>query len=194
MLGKPQDDRRHEDRVGDRILLHGLQELLHVKPRHRHHRGPLVKRPAHDDHHAVDMVERQQPQHDIALPHFIFGYRRRRDTLRDIRHEVVVRQHHPLGKAGRAARIGQHHQVLLGVNLHRRKLPVTLEQAPKRGRAFRLAKDKDLLYAAHFLCRRQRIGQKQRDRQNVARACILELVRQLVCRVKRVDRGVDRPQ
>ena len=44
-----------------------LEELLHIKTAHHHLRGPCIEGALHQDHHAVDVEERQVYQKDVML-------------------------------------------------------------------------------------------------------------------------------
>ena len=126
MFGEAQHDWRNH--IGERhsVLLHDLQALLHVESRHRHDRRAHVQAQVHDDHHAVDVKEGQHAQHGVV---FVDVQAARR--LEDVGHEVVVRQHHALGQAGRPARVRQRDDLSPRVDRDRRRGAAPSEQRRK---------------------------------------------------------------
>ena len=113
------------------------QELLEVEPRHRDDRDPGTQAGVHEHLHAVDVEERQDGDERLVLADVRAG-----EHLRDIGHEVAVREHHALVHAGRARRVRQHHDGV-GVDRHLRG-ERSAEQRGDRQRALGLAEHEDL--------------------------------------------------
>lgn len=92
------------------VLLDGLQEVLRVEARHQNDRGALVQPDAHEDHHAIDVVQRQHGDHPILSAHarVMLGIARGLERVSD---QVAVAEHHTLWDARRPTRIRQHAKV-----------------------------------------------------------------------------------
>ena len=116
--------------------------------------------------------------------------------LQDVGHQVAMGEHHALGQAGGAARIGQRHEVVgPGGGAGRDRCRVAVEQRRERHRAVLgvVAEDVELLHAGAG-------GGGARAIEDVGRAhqcpCagVLELEGELVDRVDRVDRRAHRAE
>ena len=127
--------------------------------------------------HAHDDVVVREPRH-------------RSERLVHVGDEVVVREHHALGEAGGAARVGQDHEVFAGVDRHVGHRPVLFQERGEGSGARGLPEDEHLLdaRAAGGL---SRLVEERGDGQEEAGATVRELVLQLLDGVRRVDRGDD---
>jgi hypothetical protein len=135
--------------------------------------------------------ERQEGRHHVALVGaFPVGHP---EALAEVGDDIVVREHHALGKPGRPARVGQRHDVVLDVDLHRRWRGRRVEQLGERSSAVGGAEHEDLLDPRP---RGRLVGlvEERPDRDQKAGAGVLELLAQLVRRVQRIDRRIDPAQ
>jgi hypothetical protein len=107
MLRQREDNRRHEVRPRDFVVLQNLEELLQVEPRHRDDGHALIQAQVQDDQHPVDVIERQHADHALVG----LKVHTRPQHLHHVRHEVAVGEHHAFGQPRRAAGVGQHDQV-----------------------------------------------------------------------------------
>ena len=157
------------------------EELLEVEPRHRHDRGAGGQTHVHEHLHAVDVEERQHRDERLVL---VEGDHRCR--LREVGHQVAVGEHHALGQAGGARRVGQHHHVV-EVDGHLLGQRVA-EERRQGGHSVRLADHEQLLHRGVL----HGLGgdlEEHRDRDQPGRAGVDELVVHLAGRVGGVDRG-----
>ena len=161
------------------VLLDQVEELLEVEARHRDDRRARAKALVQDHRLPVDVEEGQDAEEDVVL-----GDPERVLDLHEVRDEVLVREHHALGQAGRAARVRQDREVVArDVDVGR--IRGIAHQLGERRRALGLADDEDLLDARR-LGRLRRDVQELRDRQEVLRPGVLELVLELAGGVERV--------
>ena len=89
---------------GDAFLNQKSAQLLHIEARHQNERGTEGERKRQRDGESVDVIQRQEAEHDII------GQERRgiwTEDLIDIRNQIVVRQHDALGQSGSAAGVGK---------------------------------------------------------------------------------------
>jgi hypothetical protein len=101
-LGQREDDRRHEVGLRRAVGLDQLQVALEVEARHRHDGGAVAQDRVHHDVQSVDVEERQDADERVVLRHGLL-----RGRLQDVGHEIAVAEHHALGQARGAARVGQ---------------------------------------------------------------------------------------
>ena len=184
MLGQREHDRRSQEEARDPVLLHRLQEGLQLEARHAHDGGAAVEALVHDHVHPVDVEEGQDRQDLLVLVDVLDDL-----GLDQVGDQVAVRQHHALGEAGGAAGVGQRDQVLGRVDIDRGRL-AQAEQGGEGGDALGLAEHRDLL-DARLACRLARLLQQRRHRQQQLGLRVLELERDLVGGVERVQSGVD---
>jgi hypothetical protein len=185
VLGQRQDDGRDQERPVDPMLLHGLQERLEVELRHRDHGAALVQRRVQQHDHPVDVEERKNADHPIALPDQIEG-----GDLAEVRHEVVVGEHHALRQPGGPAGIGKDGEVPSRVDVHRRRLAPRPQQVGERRGALGLPEHEHLVDPGLLRGLRGAV-QEGRHRQQVPGAGVLELEDDLIRGVQRVDRADD---
>ena len=122
MLRKPHDDRRSEEKPRDAVLLDGLQERLQLEPGHGDDRRAPVEAHVHDHGHSVDVEERENGDQLLLASDVEHGA-----GLHKVGDEVAVGEHHALREARCSARVGQHDEVLGGVDRGCRRLPVDEE-------------------------------------------------------------------
>ena len=102
-------DHRHH---GDAFLNQKSAQLLHVEARHQNQRGAERQRKSQRHGESVDVVERQEAEHDVVRREHR-GIRA--ENLINIRDQVVVREHDALGQSGGAAGVGKRGDGLGGI-------------------------------------------------------------------------------
>ena len=182
MLGEGQHNGGHQEQSCDAQGLGQLQHLDHVESGHRHDRGALGQPEVHQYGHAVDVEERQHREDDLVLAHVdgAFG-------LDEVGHKVAVGEHHPLGKAGGARRVGQRHDGLGGVDGHLARDGRT-EQVGQGGPAVLRGTDEHALGDVHRITGGGGGLGEQSDGDHPLGLGILELKRQLFCAIGWVER------
>ena len=123
------------------------------------------------------MKERQHGDHAVVLP-FILAEAVVSD-LADVRDEVSVREHHPLGQSRGAAGIRERDEIDGGLDGGLGRLASRAQQRGERRRAAGLAVDEALLHAGP-LGRGGRPLQQRRHRDQQTGAAVLELGRELL--------------
>ena len=184
VLGERERDRRDDIRAGDAVLGDQAEELIEVEAGHRHDRRAGAQTLVHDHRHPVDVEERQHADQGVV------GLDRERVLdLPDVGDQVRVREHHPLGQAGGAARVGQHRQVGGRVDLDLGRRVGVAEQVAERLRPLGLPEHVELVGDPGPLGRLpSRLVERRHGDQDL-RARVLELVGELVRGVERVGRG-----
>ena len=87
------------------------EQLRNVEARHQQQRSSQREHRVQDDVEAVDVIERQEAESHVVGGNFAgVGS----DELKDVGHQVEVREHHALGKAGGAAGVGKRGEGLIG--------------------------------------------------------------------------------
>ena len=71
------------------------EELAEVEASHHHQPCARMQRGVEQHRHSVDVEERQHGEDHVLGDHPV-----QRPDLRDVRHQVAMRQHHALGVAG----------------------------------------------------------------------------------------------
>ena len=192
MLHQTEHDGRHQRQDRDPVLLDELEELLEVEARH-HDDGAAIGEPEHHDHdHAVDVKERQHRHDDVPLAEAVEVAHAL--ALAEIRHQVVVRQHHALGQARGAARVRQHDDVVARVDGDRGRLVPVLHELREGPGARSIAEHEDVLDAAGLRRRFLRLVEEGRHRHEEPGPRVHELLGQLVGRVERIGGGDDAAQ
>lgn len=148
------------------------------------------------------MVEGKESQNSIALPVFapVPGQVTRLPNPQhlDIRHDILMAQHHPLRMPSRPRRVYQERQVLLRIQLYP-PIPRRPRRIPYRRKVLESIllipplphQDDPIQRHARLLRRLLRHAQARRLRHQRLRARILQLEGQLVGRVSRVGGGED---
>ncbi len=188
MLGQGQGDRRHHVHDRHAVLLYQLQVLLEIEAWHRHHRRALNKAEIEKRDDAVDVEERQKRQYGVLRGHQR-GIRDAPDRAQ-LRDEVVMGDHHPLGNPGRTARVRQRDEILARVDLDNRRPGFVRQQGSKGRRPFGFAEDEDFLHF-RFYGRFFRRGEERCDGQEKACPGIRKLLGEFARRVQRIDGGHD---
>ena len=111
VLRHREDDGRGDVGPRDPVLLEHVDELRQVEPRQDDDRGALPQRDVHQHGHAVDVEEREDGDDPVLGAHRVQGV-----DLPQVHADARVGEHHALGQAGRAGRVGQHGDVLGGVD------------------------------------------------------------------------------
>ena len=166
------------------MFLEQLEEPLEVEPRHRHNGAASADGAAHDHHHAVDVVERQNADQDLLVGQLLDQV-----GLAQVRDQVSVGQHDPFRQPGRAARIGQGDHVFVRVDVDVWWLAAPRRQRAERRGPLRLSEDEDL-FDLRAGRRRGRFVQKLRNRDQEPCFGVEQLPFQLVGCVEGVDRRV----
>lgn len=166
------------------MLLHEFEELFKIELRHGHDSPAHMQHQAHHDDHPVNVIERQNADHDIVVVKIDVDER-----LRDIGCEIAMREHDAFGQPGCAAGIGQHNQIIradqdIGGRIVRR------HERGKGRRVFRLAKDENLFHAG-FMLGLKRFGDERRDGDEIPRPAVVQLGRHLSGGIERIDRRDD---
>ena len=111
-LCESEHHRWHGEEAGDLVLGHEFEGLLHVETGHGEHGDTVGEHAVHQDLHAVDVEERQSGKADLVV-----GVDEHVLHLRNVRHQVVVGEHHAFGKTRRARRVRQRHYVIAHIDL-----------------------------------------------------------------------------
>ena len=132
ILCESQPDRRHREQHCNSMSRHETQEFVHVETSHHYLRRARSYRAVHQHVHSVDMKQRQVRQDDVVLRQRGFLSLSRHE-LSDVRGEVVVGKHHPLGQSGSPGRVGKRRQVALRVYLYvGRRVRRAFQESPER--------------------------------------------------------------
>ena len=181
MTREREHDRRDDEQVRDAVLLNGAEHSFEVEPRHRHDGAPVPKRVVEDDDEPVDVEEREDAEGHLTL----VGAQMRTE-LTEVRDDVLVREHHAFAHSGRPARVRQRDDILGGIDRHRRRFLIRLQQVRERA----LAEDENVL----DVCADGRFPgllDERRRGDDEARPGVAQLETQLVRRKQRIRRVHD---
>ena len=167
------------------VGLQHVQELFQLEARHDDDGRSFEETRVHDDVHAVDVEERQDGDQRVLFRDAINFFK-----LAQVSDHVVMRQHHTLRHAGRAARIRQRNDVFARVDFNLRHNSFALKQRGKRRCARRFTEDENLLHLGALTCLQCFVNQL-RNGQQIFHTRIIKLMSQFVCGVKRIDRRDD---
>ena len=172
MFAERNHDWRHDVRARDWPVLQHLQEHFEIELRHRDDRRRAHEAMHQDDHHPVDVKERQHAEQRRHLDVFD------RLDLIQLRDDVAMGEHHALRQAGRPGRVGQHHEIVGRIDLHRRRILVDHDGRERRQPRHLVDRDQlDRFF--RFRDRRLRLVREARDREENRDAAIGQLERQL---------------
>ena len=94
---QPDPHRRHRVQLRNLMRLHQPQHLLHIEPPHQHLRPARRDNRIHQHLHPVYVKQRQMRQQNVILSH-LQRLPRPLHKLPQIRRQIIMRQHHPLGQ------------------------------------------------------------------------------------------------
>ena len=101
--------------------------------------------------------------------------------LHNVGDQVSVGEHDALRQAGRAARVGQRHQVVPRIDRYGRNVIAPFHQGREGRGPGRLAKNENLLHG-RLACRLERVVEELGDGDQVLRSGVIELKRELAWR------------
>ena len=105
ILGQAKSDRWNREQHGDPVSREKVQELIHVEPAHHDLGAARSYGAVHQNVHAVDVEQGQVRQQDVVGANDR-GFVLTVQELLDVSDQVVVREHHTLGEARGAGRVG----------------------------------------------------------------------------------------
>ena len=179
VLGHREDDRRRDVGPRDPVLLEDVDELREVEPRQDDDRRALPQRHVHQHGHPVDVEERQDGDDPVLGAHRV-----QRVDLGQVHADARVGEHHALGQARGAARVGQDRDVLGGVHLHVGHGTGRREQFLHAAVALDLVAGPDRTVAGRL----DRDRQQRADGDHHRRLAVVELVGHVLGRGQRAQR------
>ena len=189
VAGHRQRDRRHHHRDREPVGLDEPEVGLEVEAGQRDDRAARPQGHARDDVEPDGVEERRDGHRPV-----VGGLRERDLHLRDVGDDRPVGEHHALGQARRARRVGKQGEVAPRVDQRARRPRPLVARGEDRGPlrlAVRDAEHDDLDRPVPQRPRRADQGQERRDREHPPGAAVAELGGDLLGRVQRVDAGDD---
>ena len=188
-LQEGQHQRRHDRQIRDAVLLCRREKLLEIETWHRDDGGAVREPELQDDHHAINVEQREHRQNPIALLESV--ERLGAVDLAEVRHHIAVRQHHAFRQSRRPARVREHDDVFGRCDRDRWRVRGRVEQFVKRPHAIGFAAEHverlDAGGRSSFL----RFVQIRQRRDHQPRPAVFQLLGQFGCCTQRIRRRDD---
>ena len=188
-LQEGQNQRRHDRQIRDAVLLCRREKLLEIETWHRDDGGAVREPELQDDHHAINVEQREHRQNPIALLESV--ERLGSVDLAEVRHHIAVRQHHAFRQSRRPARVREHDDVFGRCDRDRWRVRGRVEQFVKRPHAIGFAAEHverlDAGGRSSFL----RFVQTRRRRDHQPRPAVFQLLGQFGGCTQRISRRDD---